>query len=116
MNQEDAWKLIKANSQCLEHRMKQNAKPNKCGFPGSFAHASKIFEVCYKLNELGYLFFTEARFRTGGRADVFIPELNVAVEVLESEEPWSIALKEKSYPCRIVALRTDEEFTEELIC
>ena len=116
MNQQELWNKIKENSYLLEFRMRQNSKLNKCGFPGSFAHATKIFQICYELNALGYQFYTEAKFKTVGRADIFIPELSVAIEVLETEQDKSILEKQEKYPCRIVALHTTDKFTEELIC
>jgi hypothetical protein len=115
MNQAIAEKFCRDSMDLLDFRMRQNGKRNKCGFPGTIAHARKIFEICYELNKLGKTFYTEAVFKNKSRADIFVLDERVAIEVLESEEQASINDKRERYPCRIVQIRTNEEWKEELI-
>ncbi len=115
MNQRMLEQYCQESKHLLDNRMKQNAKKNKCGFPGRFKHAAKIFEICYWLNQLGKTFYTEAVFRNGSRADIFVLDDRVAIEVMDSEQEKSIESKREKYPCRIVGIRIDEEWKEELI-
>lgn len=110
MNQKQLHEFCKNSAFLLDFRMRQNAKKNKCGFPGGLAHARKVFEICYKLNKLGKSFYTEAKFKNGNRADVYVLDNRVAIEVLDSEEPESIVSKKLRYPCPIVQVHVDEEF------
>ena len=115
MNQRIREQFCQESKNLLDNRMKQNAKKNKCGFPGRLKHAVKIFEICYWLNAHGKTFYTEAVFKNGSRADIFVLDERVAIEVMASENEKSIESKRKRYPCRIVGIRIDEEWKEELI-
>lgn len=92
--------------QWTKNRSAKNARQNKCGFPGSLAHARKVFETCYELNKWGEKFYTEAVFKNGCRADIFVLDTRQAIEVLESESEESIQAKRTKYPCEIVTIKT----------
>ena len=96
---------------------KQRAKNKKqrCAFPGGLQHSRKIFEICYALNKLGKTFYTEAVFKNGSMADIFVLDDRVAIEVMDSENDKSIDSKKERYPCRIVGIRIEEEWKEELM-
>lgn len=115
MNQKMREQFCQESKNLLDNRMKQNAKRNKCGFPGRLKHAAKIFEICYWLNSHGKTFYTEAVFKNGSRADIFVLDDRVAIEVLDSERQRSIDSKKERYPCRIVGIRIEDEWKEELI-
>lgn len=110
MNQKETIiREIKAK-ELLDFTKMQHAKQNKAGFAGSFAHARRIFEVCWLLNAKGYKFYTEAYFKNGGRADIFILNPQVAIEIMESESQESIEAKKTNYPCKVIALKTTDTF------
>ena len=115
MNKKNIDAFCYNSESLLDFRMRQNAKKNKCGFPGGMAHARKIFEVCYLLNKLGKTFYTEAVFKNKSKADIYILENRTAIEVLDSEEQKSIEDKKLRYPCPIVQVCIEEEFTPEMI-
>ncbi len=115
MNQKMREQFFTESKNLLDNRMKQNGKTNKCGFPGTLKHAAKIFEICYWLNKHGRTFYTEAVFKNLSRADIFILEDRVAIEVMDSENQKSIDSKRERYPCRIVEIQKDQEWEEELI-
>jgi len=115
MNQKTRIQFCQESKNLLDNRMKQNGKTNKCGFPGTLRHAVKIFEICYWLNGHGKAFYTEAVFKNGSRADIFVLDNRVAIEVMDSEKEKSIDSKKERYPCRIVEIQIDEEWKEELI-
>ena len=115
MNKKILIQFCQESKNLLDNRMKQNAKKNKCGFPGRLKHAAKIFEICYWLNAHGKTFYTEAVFKNGSRADIFVLDDCVAIEVMDSEKEKSIDSKKEKYPCRIVGIRVEEKWREELI-
>lgn len=83
----------------------------------SKAHFLKKCEVCWKLKELGYHFYVEARFlQNKGRADVLVLENGgIAIEIVASESQLSIDAKRLRYPVTIVNLPLDMEFQEEML-
>ena len=115
MNRKQLDDFRKDSAMLLDMRMRQNAKKNKCGFPGGLAHSRKIFEICYMLNGLGKKFFTEAVFKTGGKADIFVLDNRTAIEVLDTEKNGNIISKQMRYPCPIVQVRVEEKFVMEMI-
>ena len=115
MNQKVLDQFRSESKSLLDNRMKQNGKRNKCGFPGGLKHAAKIFEICYWLNKHKRWFYTEAVFKNGSKADIFVLDDRVAIEVMDSENQKSIEDKRERYPCRIVEIQKDQEWKEELI-
>ena len=67
-------------------------------------------KVAYEWKKDGYMVITEAIFKNGSRADVFIPEKFLVIEVLASESEKEALIKTAKYPdaLEIVYLKTTE--------
>jgi len=71
-------------------------------------HLFKKVEICYQLRELGFDFICEANFKSYGRADIFIPEADVVIEILHTEEV--LEANKINYPVkRIIIVKTYED-------
>ncbi len=102
----------------VDWRLKQNNKMNVINFSTkseSKRHYLKKSEVCYFLKMLNEPFWTEARINVESRADIYLPEKSVAIEILESEKPSNIDEKSKKYGCRIVAINSGQELDMDFI-
>ena len=106
----------------VDWRLKQNNKMNVINFSTkseSKRHYLKKSEVCYFLKQLNEPFWTEARINVESRADIYLPEKEVAIEILETEKPSNLEIKAKKYGCRIVAVDSlqdiDIDFIEKAI-
>jgi len=106
----------------VDWRLKQNNKLNVINFSTkseSKRHYLKKSEVCYFLKMLNEPFWTEARINVESRADIYLPEKSVAIEILETEKLSNIEEKAKKYRCRIVAIHSlqelDIDFIEKVI-
>lgn len=64
----------------------------------SFTHIWMKSEICKKLQAEGKQFVTEAIFKTGGRADIFVLDDFLVIEIAKSEKPESIERKKALYP------------------
>ena len=98
----------------LSWRCVQNNKRNWLSpvLANSAEHELRKFKVCYYLRKLGLSYFCEATFDYNvGRADIFVVEKEVAIEILESEEEKRFEEKKRSYPCRVVGVRPEFEIT-----
>ena len=96
----------------VDWRLKQNNKLNVINFSTkseSKKHYLKKSEVCYFLKLLNEPFWTEARINVESRADIYLPEKSVAIEILETEKLSNIEEKSKKYGCRIVAIHSMQE-------
>jgi hypothetical protein len=64
-------------------------------------------------------FWTEARINVESRADIYLPEKSVAIEILETEKLSNIEEKAKKYGCRVIAINSlqelDIDFVEKAI-
>jgi len=80
-------------------------------------HMLQKAKVCYALNKLNYVFYTEAIFKNGKRADILTFSLGepVAIEIIASEQEKSIEKKRLNYPCRIVTIPINTDFEEKMI-
>jgi hypothetical protein len=82
-------------------------------------HYLKKSEVCYFLKLLNEPFWTEAKINPESRADIYLPQKEVAIEIFESEKPDSIEAKAKKYGCRVIAINSlqelDIDFVEKAI-
>ncbi len=112
--------LITKRSQAknlLDWRVGQNGQKNtvRIGDNESRAHALKKCEICHMLKGLEKEYYTEAIFKGGGQADIFVLDDCVAIEILNSEKQKSIDSKSRKYPCRIIAVPVNEEFKEEML-
>jgi len=81
----------------------------------SLEHELKKTEVCYFLKKQGIEFYTEAELIGAGRADIFVVDIPVAIEIVKTEPPESIIEKSRSYPCRIIPIKTTQPWDEKLI-
>lgn len=117
MNKEQLYAERKKAKGLLDWRMVQNSKKNivKIGKNEGLVHVLKKARICFALLHLGKEFYTEAVFKNKSRADIFVLDNKVAIEVLDSEKQESIEAKKEKYPCRIVGIGVDEEWKAELI-
>ncbi len=102
----------------VDWRLKQNNKLNVINFSTkseSKTHYLKKSEVCYFLKMLNEPFWTEARINVESRADIYLPEKSVAIEILETEKLSNIKEKAKKYGCRIVAIQSNQELDVDYI-
>ena len=90
MRRNEALSLVRAS----------NRKVNEVRFSSSEGkeHVAAKVMICEELVKMGKSFVTEAIFTTGGRADVFVLDDWVAVEIASSESEESIEEKRTSYP------------------
>jgi len=70
---------------------------------------------CWELINDGQRVITEAVFKNGGRADIFIPETCQVFEILHSEKLSDAQMKENYYPmeCDIFYLTSEEVLKDE---
>lgn len=66
----------------------------------SLEHLTKKLEIAYNLIKDGNQVLCEARFKVGGRADIYDLTNDIAYEVLKSEKEANIKNKETKYPIR----------------
>lgn len=106
----------------IDWRVKQNNKKNVINFSvktESKRHYLKKAEFCYFLKLLKIDFYTEARINLSSRCDIFLPDLNLAVEILDSEKKFNLEVKAKKYGCRVVGVSCMQElslsFVEKLV-
>ena len=64
----------------------------------SLTHARKKFEICWDLVQQNKEFYTECKFTSGGRADIFILDDSKVIEIACSETEESLMEKAKKYP------------------
>lgn len=103
------------NRRKLSQKYKRHAQRNTivlCS-NNSLAHEMKKAEICYTLKKQGKEFYTEAEFITGRRADIYITDSDLAVEIMHSEEMASLDTKKRFYPCSVVGVLTTEEWNED---
>lgn len=60
-------------------------------------HHLAMCKVCYQLKKEGRKFITEAIFKSGLRADIFIPDESLVIEVLCSETMQQFNKKKDKY-------------------
>ena len=61
-------------------------------------HEIAKFKKCLELMRDGFDIYTEVTFKSGGRADILIPERMQVIEILHSETEKEALSKVKSYP------------------
>jgi len=72
-------------------------------------HARIKFEISRALQEMGIEYVTEAIFKDRkGRADIFVLDNCMAIEIVGTETAESIEMKMKKYPCELVVVSTDK--------
>ena len=70
----------------------------------SLAHLHKKLDVAYNLIKNGSVLICEARFKGGGRADIYCLDTDVAYEILCSEKEANILNKAKVYPVKEIKM------------
>lgn len=116
MNLKQKMETKNNSARLLEFTSRGHRNCLRVNVNNTFAHEHKKFEVYWMLKCLGYEVVTEAEFRgKNARADLFVLDDCVAIEIIESEKKDSIEKKRKIYPCRIVTVKTTEDFEEKMI-
>ena len=78
-------------------------------------HYLQKCKICYELRKMNIEFICEARFYEGTRADIYVIDKDLAIEVLHTEKDENLEKKRKKYPCWVVGIRTEEEVTPERV-
>jgi len=120
MNQKDLFIKRNQNLQKLEKAFKIHRNVVCFGLGESEEHLVQKARVCRVLLELGKHFVTEARFvkkiaGKSARADVYVLDDDVAIEVLASEEEDNLEFKNEYYPCRVVGISVSKVPTEYVV-
>jgi len=87
-------------NECLNLIRLGNRKINeiRVGNNESSLHRDRKIEICVDLLKQGKSFVTEAIFKDGGRADIFVLDDFRVIEVVNSESDESIENKKIKYP------------------
>ena len=106
MNKLDRQRKINEN---LKKILTYKKDINCCKFSraNTLEHELKKAEICAKLNQEGIDFVTEARFENG-RADIYVPEVDIIYEIICSETRERF--EKKKYPVKkVIPIFVDEE-------
>lgn len=98
---------MSALNDVLSWRCVQNNKKNWLTpiMANSFLHEQAKFRICYLLKGIGVEFWTEAVFKNGsGRADIYLPDRNLAIEILDTETMERFEKKKNTWPCRVIGV------------
>jgi hypothetical protein len=107
MNAKQRQELINQNSEKIKG-YKKDRNCIKFNITNTKSHEMKKAEVCYEALKQGFTFLTEAEFKEGGRADVYLPEVDMVIEVLCSETKERF--ESKNYPVKkIIPIRINDE-------
>jgi len=120
VNKKDLFCLRNSNLQKLQKAFIIHRNVICFGLNESEEHFLQKARICYALLGLGKHFVTEARFANKlARADVYVLDNDVAIEVLCSEKLENIETKNNYYPCHVVGVGTlvpvDKDFVQKLI-
>jgi hypothetical protein len=75
----------------------------------TMGHYLQKCRVCYELRKMNIDFVCEARFYGGARADIYVLDRDLAIEVLHSEQWENLEKKRREYPCWVVGIGADEK-------
>lgn len=78
-------------------------------------HYLQKCKICYELSKMNIDFVCEARFYDGSRADIYVLDKDVAIEVLHTEAWDNLENKKKEYPCWVVGISSEDEVNSELV-
>jgi len=95
----------------IDRRTLQQNKKNliKIGANESLAHAQKKVEFAHYFLNKGWQFYSECIFKNNsGRADLYILDLQEAVEIMNSESESKILEKKLKYPCGVIEVRMNQ--------
>ena len=113
------FQTINQNSRLLKTSNRSGSHRNciRLGKNNTKEHEMKKVEICWELLKLNQEFITEAVFTNGKRADIFILDTGVAIEVLHSETQSQFEEKIKGYPdeISIISIKSDQAFEESMI-
>lgn len=102
MNQRDLMKRRNDSARLLDLRMKGKRNAIHLGANETVNHAMTKAFICHWLTIQGKEFYTEAMFSKGlGRADIFVLDTGIAIEVVDSED-LEKEVKSGKYPCKII--------------
>lgn len=92
--------LNKKRNECLSLVRQSNRKINlvRYGKGESSEHRMLKAQTCIKLSSQNKFFITEARFTTGGVADILVLDDLKVIEICVSEKEERLAKKKKDYP------------------
>ena len=87
-------------NQALQLVCRANRKINIVRYSNSESeeHIQAKKDICLLLGVMGKSFVTEARFVTGGRADIFVLDDITIIEIVVSEAEESLRYKAEYYP------------------
>ncbi len=68
------------------------------------SHSDALWKIFKYLRKEGYTVVTEAIFKTGGRADIFILDNKRSIEIMKTEKESSIEMKKNYYPGEIISV------------
>jgi len=107
----EKYTIIRSNLAKLDGVYRRNFLPINNN--ESKRHLTQKFNVCCMLKDLGYDFICEARFRNHlGRSDIFIPYLDICIEIIDSEKELKQSKKD-NYPVKkIVSIQSNEEIKD----
>jgi hypothetical protein len=80
----------------FDYESKRNEGQIRFDRKSGFAHKKQIIDICTGFLLAGKQFYTRARHQRSGKvADIYDPEWNAIIEVMDSESEESIQEKEK---------------------
>ena len=118
MNRADRQRTINENLQLVRFSNRSGSHTGCVRyFPNNTdAHEDTKWEICKFLARAGREFITEAIFdsgeiydRWGGRADIFVLDKGIVIEVLESETEEQFKEKVKKYPESLEVFGVDKD-------
>lgn len=102
------------NKECYNNLSKLNKSFNitinalKLNVHNTLEHELAKFYLAWEQLKLNKSIVVEAIFTNGLRADIFVLDDDLALEVVTSESKESIANKRKSYPCDLISLKSED--------
>ncbi len=114
------WRYINeiSNLVKISNRMGSHRGCVRLNINNSLEHEQMKSKICYWLKKNCHPYITEAIFKDHpGVADILILDTGVALEVLHTETDEEFKKKLDKYPEEITVnkIRTDEEFSEDMI-
>src|SRR3972149_2446484 len=111
MNKADRQRIINENLQLVRFSNRSGSHTGCVRyFPNNTdAHEDTKWEICKFLARAGREFITEAIFEKGGRADIFVLDKGIVIEVLESETEEQFREKTKKYPESLEVFGVDKD-------
>ena len=110
--------LMEFRNKCMQ-KLDRAYRPTRNAIRFSHTETEEHFlqkcRVCYELAKMNIEFICEARFYEGTRADIYVLDKDVAIEILHSEKDENLEKKRKEYPCWVVGIRTDGKVTSEIV-